>query len=187
MTSCLSALVAADDPGDDLAVPNRLKARVQRQLERAEVLLVGQVVRDGGMAIWRSQAEERFRVARRTCTRGRIARTEAVALVVALLDLPVRDQCWLLVEEDPDPEWVTLWTHLVRHALPPFRAEPLFLLAWTGWRLGDVPLAARAVEAARVEEPEHRAATMLAGILAGGLASAELPSLANRVRPGRRA
>lgn len=187
MTSRLSVLVPADGPGHGLAVPNRRKARVQRQLERAEVLLVGQVVRDGGMTTWRGQAEERFRVARRTCTRGRIARTEAVALVVALLDLPVRDQCWLSVEEDPDPEWVMLWMHLVQHALPPFRAEPLFLLAWTAWRLGDVPLAVRAVEAARVEEPEHRAAAMLAGILAGGVASAELPSLADRTGPGRSA
>lgn len=185
MTSCPPLLVPADGPGDDLAVPNRRKARVQRQLERAEVLLVGQVVREGGMTTWRGQAEERFRVARRTSARGRIARTEAVALVVALLDLPVRDQCWLLVEEDPDPEWVTLWTHLVQHALPPFRAEPLFLLAWSAWRLGDVSLAVRAVEAARVEEPEHGAAAMLSGILAGGMESAELPSLADRAGPGR--
>lgn len=185
MTSCLPPLAPPGGPGDDLAVPNRRKARVQRQLERAEVLLVGQVVRDGGMTTWRGQAEERFRVARHTCARGRIAHTEAVALVVALLDLPVRDQCWLLVEEHPDPEWITLWTHLVRHALPPFRAEPLFLLAWTAWRLGDVSLAVRAVEAARTEEPEHRAAAMLDGILASGVAPAELPSLASRAGPGR--
>lgn len=170
----------------DLAVPNGRKARVQRQLERAEVLLVGQVVRDGGMSVWRRQAEERVRAARLSCARGRLAGTESVALVVALLDRSVRDQCWLLVEEDPDPEWVALYADLARHALPPFRAEPLFLLAWAAWRLGDVPLATRAVEAARAEEPEHNAAAMLAGILAIGLPPAELPSLADisDSRPG---
>jgi hypothetical protein len=153
-------------PATELAVPNRRKRRVRKLVERAEVLFVRQVVQDGGIASWRRQVQARVRAARDACVEGRVASTETAALVVALVDVPVRDACAWLVADEPDRSWVTLWLHLVRHAPPPFRAEPLFLLGWTAWRLGDLPLAAAAVAEARREEPGHRASVLLAQLLA---------------------
>lgn len=151
----------------DLAVPSGRKKRVERLVERAEVLFVRRVAQDGGMAAWRREAERRVRVARDACVQGRLARTETAALVVALVDVPLRDACAWLVADDPDPAWAALWLHLVRHAPPPFRSEPLFLLGWTAWRLGDLPVATVAVAEAHREDPGHRAAELLTRLLAG--------------------
>lgn len=151
----------------ELAVPSGRKKRVERLVERAEVLFVRRVTQDGGMDSWRHEAERRIRTARDACAQGRLARTETAALVVALVDVPLRDACAWLVADDPDPAWAALWLHLVRHAPPPFRSEPLFLLGWTAWRLGDLPVATVAVTEAHREDPGHRAAALLARLLAG--------------------
>lgn len=145
------------------------------------MLFVTEVVRDGGIDPWRRRAGSRITAARDAYADGRLARTETAALVVALLDLPVRDTCARLVAADPDPPWLALWLHLVRHALPPYRTEPLFLLAWTAWHLGDRFLAGTAVAEARRQEPAHRAAALLAQVLAVGLdADALAPSMRRR-------
>jgi hypothetical protein len=159
----------------DLGIPAGTKDRISRLTERAEVLFVRQVVRDGGIAGWRRDVEQRVLRARRACAAGRVARTETAALVVALVDEPLRDLCCHLVDRDPDPTWAALWLHLVRHAPTPYRAEPLFLLGWTAWRLGDVPLARTAVGAARAEEPDHQAAVLLSRLLGGGFPAGEIP------------
>lgn len=150
----------------DLAMPNERRKRMQRLTERAEVLFVGEVVRDGGIIPWRRRTEHRITAARDSYALGRLAWTETAALVVALIDVPLRDVCARLVEDDPDPAWLDLWLHLARHAVPPFRTEPLFLLGWTAWHLGDMPLAAAAVVEARRQEPAHRPSALLARLLA---------------------
>ena len=90
----------------------------------------------------------------------------------------MRDRCWMLVESCPDPAWTEFWLHLVRRALPPYRAEPLFLLAWSAWRQRDRRLAVQAVDAALGADPRHTAATMLRTALRAGLDPSRLPSLA---------
>jgi hypothetical protein len=152
----------------DLTVPNGRKTRVRLLTERAEILFVREVVRDGGIAPWRHRAANRLKAARDAHVEGKLARTETAALVVALVDRSVRDVAARLADEDPDPAWADLWLHLARHALPPFRAEPLFLLGWTAWRLGDRPLAAHAVAEARRQDPAHRPAALLAALLVAG-------------------
>ena len=151
---------------------------MRRDLERAELLLVARVVQDGGIGPWRKHAEDCVQAARQRASGMRLSRTETAALVVALADERVRDGCWLQVEADPvDPTWIRLWSHLVRHALPPFRAEPLFLLAWSAWRLGDCTLARTAADAALREEPRHGAAAKLDVLLTAAVTPDRLRSL----------
>jgi PAS domain-containing protein len=103
---------------------------------------------------------------------------------VALLDRPVRDRCWVQVDADPDHGWLVLWRHLARRALPPYRTEPLFLLAWTAWRRGDPATARVALGCARGEDPAHRASLLLGWLLSTGTDPRLLPSLAAD-RPAR--
>jgi hypothetical protein len=179
-----SPAVAAQD-GTDLSVPTGGRPRIQRALEMAEVLFVGRVVQDGGIERWRLVTEARFLSARQTfAQRRRLSRSESAALVVALVDPLMRDRCWMLVESCPDRAWTEFWSHLVRRALSPYRAEPLFLLAWSAWRQRDPRLAAQAVDAALNADPRHTAATMLRTAMRTGLDPSRLPSLAGPATRG---
>jgi alkylhydroperoxidase/carboxymuconolactone decarboxylase family protein YurZ len=151
----------------------------------AEVLFVARVVEDGGIERWRLATEARFLSARQTfAQRRRLSRSESAALVVALVDPSMRDRCWMLVESCPDPAWTEFWLHLVRRALPPYRAEPLFLVAWSAWRQRDRRLAAQAVDAALTADPRHTAATMLRTALRAGVDPSRLRSLADHATRG---
>lgn len=175
-----AAPAAARAPGSlAVAIPGRRRA--QRALDRAERELVIRVVTDGGIDSWRSRSQRHLEAARRAfARRGTLSLGVAAPLVVALADRPTRDRCWREVESDRDPGWPAFWLHLSRRALPPYRAEPLFLLAWTAWRLGDVPLARAAADATAAEDPGHRGAAMLRAMLRFHLESGRLPSLTDR-------
>jgi hypothetical protein len=101
-------------------------------------------------------------------------------LVVALADRVMRDRCWARMESDRDPMWTALWLYLARRALPPYRAEPLFLLAWSAWRSADFDVARRVVDSALAEEPGHVAASMLTTLLQNGVDPTALPTLSDR-------
>ena len=152
--------------------------RLRLVLERAERDFVAQVAADGGIGPWRRRVEGRFRSARTALALSGVSRAESAALVVALVDGAVRDRCWLQVDADPDRGWLVLWRHLARHALPPYRTEPLFLLAWTAWRCGDPATAGVALGCARVQDPAHAASLMLGRLLSAGTDPRSLPSLA---------
>lgn len=154
--------------------------RLRRALERAERDFVAEVVADGGIGPWRRRVEGRFRSARDALGRSGVSRAESAALVVALVDRAVRDRCWQQVDADPDRRWPALWRHLARRALPPYRTEPLFLLAWTAWRFGDTATARVALGCARAQDPGHRASAMLGRLLSAGADPRLLPSLADR-------
>lgn len=168
---------AAPHRSTPCGTPVTSAAWVPVALERAELQFVARVVRDGGIGPWRQLAAARFRTAREAVTRSRLSRSETASLIVALADHEVRDGCWVRFEQDRHPGWVSLWRHLAAHALPPYRAEPLFLLAWSAWRSGDPILARTAVDAVRAEDPGHRAAAMLDRMLAAGLDAEDLRSL----------
>jgi len=57
---------------------------------------------------------------------------------------------------------------------------PLFLLAWSAWRLGDVRLARAAADDVLAQDSGHRAATLLAALLLLEVEPGTLPSLAGR-------
>ena len=135
----------------------------------------------GGIGPWRAAAELRLPAALETfARRGRLPRRVAADLIVALVDRPTRDRCWRVVEWRTDPDWRTFWLHVSRRALPPYRTEPLFLLAWSAWRLGDVRLARAAADDVLAQDPGHRAATLLAALLWLEVEPGRLPSLADR-------
>jgi hypothetical protein len=152
--------------------------RIRRALERAERDFVAEVVTDGGIGPWRRRVEARFSSAREVFAAAGLSGAEAAELVVALVDRPVRDRVWQQVDADPDHRWLALWCHLSGRALPPYRTEPLFLLAWTAWRLGDEPTARAALGGVRVQDPGHRAGALLGRMLVLGTDPRRLPSLA---------
>jgi hypothetical protein len=171
----------AEDRHPGFDVPVGARPRVRRALERAEMLFTARVAEDGGIGRWRRLTEIRFLAARETYVRQkRLSRSDTAALVVALVDLPTRDRCWVQVESGCDPAWTGFWHYLTRRALPPYRAEPLFLLAWTAFRLRDAELAQIAVGAALAEDPGHTAGAMLARLVRNGTDPARLPSLSDR-------
>jgi Domain of unknown function (DUF4192) len=148
-------------------------ARLHADLARAEQRFVADVVRSGGIGPWRARVFDAFAAARETVAHRRLSRAATAGLVVALADLPTRDRCWQRVEHDGPDDWLPLWRHLVRHALPPFRAEALFLLGWSCWRAGSDEPARAATDVLLAEDPAHRAGGMLALLL-----RAEVPSAA---------
>jgi hypothetical protein len=177
---------AGKDSAADLAVPTRGRPRTRQALEQAEVLFTTRVAQDGGIAPWRRLTEARFLTARQAFgQRGRLSRSDAAALVVALVDESMRDRCWLQVELNHDLAWIDFWLYLAHRALPPYRAEPLFLLAWSAWRLREPELARSAVDAALVEEPGHRGAAMLRALLRKGVDPGLLPLLSDQCVAGR--
>jgi len=161
--------------------------RLRRELDRAEQRVVAAVASDGGIGPWRRQVDRRFLVARDALAASRLSRAQTAALVVSLVDPAVRDRCWERVEAGPDQEWLALWRHLARRALPPYRAEPLFLLGWTAWRRGDGITAGVAVEGVLAEDPCHRAGGMLLELLRAGTDPRSLPCLLDGEAAGGRA
>ena len=156
-------------------------SRTRKALDEAELQFVARVVADGGIGPWRAAADQRLRTAFATFARqGRLSRRVTASLVVALADQPTRDRCWQLVESRIDVDRRAFWQHLCRRALPPYQAEPLFLLAWSAWRSGDVRLARAAADDVSRQDPGHRAAAMLLALLWLGVESGHLPSLTIR-------
>lgn len=166
-----------------LAVPSAAP-RLRASLHRADQRFVAEVVRDGGIGPWREELDGRFLAARTALRQCRLSSAETASLVVALTDLPTRDRCWARVETDGPGDWLPLWRHLLRHALPPYRAEVLFLFAWTAWRQGSGVSASTAVGVLLAEEPAHRAGGMLATLLHAGVGSSAVLPLV--VRGGSR-
>jgi hypothetical protein len=174
--------VATSAPTTELvpAVSAGRRQRARRALELAELHLVARVIADGGIGPWRSQTERRVGTARATFSqRGRLSRGVTAGLMT-------RDRCWRAVDADLDPGWPEFWLHLSRQALPPYRSEPLFLLGWSAWRLGDVRLARAAVGAALADDPGHRGAQMLLAMLGLRLDPDSVPSLAGACLAGAR-
>ena len=136
------------------------------------------VVAGGGIGAWRRGMEGRVDAARDRIATSRVSRAETAALVVALVDRAVRDSCWARVEDDEaDERWLVLWRHLARHAVAPYRVDPLFLFGWTAWRRGEDIAAKVAVDSALDEEPAHRASGMLAELIRAGVDPRLVPPL----------
>lgn len=163
------------------------RSRTRTALDEVELRFVGRVAAAGGIDQWRAEADEHLRAAIAAFARHRrLSRRVAAGLAVALADQTVRDRSWRMIESDDDTDWPAFWLHLSRRALPPYRSEPLFLLAWSAWRVGDVRLARNAADQAQRQDQGHRAAAMLLALLFLGVEPDRLPSLASRsvTRPG---
>jgi hypothetical protein len=94
----------------------------------------------------------------------------------ALVDIEVRDACWLAIEAKRiDDE--SLWQQLSRELPDEFRAAPLFLLGWQLWRNGNGALAGIAADEALSCDPGYRAADLLIAALTQGLDPHRTPRL----------
>lgn len=161
----------------DLSPPSGATPRIRRRLERAETRFVVQVADQGGIGPWRRDVDRHFEAAGDRVTTSRVSQAATAGLVVALVDRAVRDRCWERVEGGDDERWLALWRHLARHAVAPYRVEPLFLFGWTAWRRGEGISARVAVDCALQEDPAHQATGMLADILRAGVDPRTLPPL----------
>jgi hypothetical protein len=175
------------------------RVSMERALAKAEEAFVETVATAGGTEAWRAAMRGRIhRIADRVL--GADARAvstlltdeESAEILVALCDVPIRDACWLRAERGRSGDHLTLWNHLLRRALPPYDAAPLFLLGWVAWRRGDGALARIAAERALLSDVDYRAARLLLDILNSGVDPRGLPSLTGgrgrkrRAKGGRR-
>jgi Domain of unknown function (DUF4192) len=155
--------------------------RTRKALEVAERRFVAQVVAERGIGQWRAAAEQRLETALDAFTRrSGLSRRVAADLIVALVDRPTRDRWVQVVESRTDVDWREFWRYLSRRSLRPYRTEPLFLLAWSAWRVRDVRLASAAAEDVLALDPGHRAAALLLASLWLDVEPARQPSLAGR-------
>ncbi len=172
-----------EPPGD------AVEASLHRAVERAELGFVDAVSAAGGIAGWRAVMRRRLRTLVTGQADGEagapcdLDADEAARLLVALVDVPLRDVCWLALERmNPMPAPV-LWTWLARHAPAPYDAPPLFLLAWSAWRRGDGALARVAVVRALDSDPGCHAATMLLQLLDSAVDPRRVPRLRQPAEP----
>jgi hypothetical protein len=113
-------------------------------------------------------------------------------LMVALANLPVRDDAWARMEPAHREGHLALWGDIVRHATAPWLPAPASLLAFTAWQAGDGTLANMALERALSADPGYSMALLLADILAAGVppSAARLPmtpqEVADSYEQGRR-
>jgi hypothetical protein len=109
---------------------------------------------------------------------GRITDPDSLAwLIVAVADLPVRDDAWARMVPEYGQAHLALWSDLVRHASDPWLPAPASLLAFTAWQAGDGTLAAMALERALAADPRYSMARLLRDILDAGVppSQARLP------------
>jgi hypothetical protein len=165
-------------------VAGSARASMERALAKAEEAFVETVVAAGGTEAWRTAMGGRIQhIADRMLGAdggpgsALLTDEESAEILVALSDAPIRDACWRRVERGRSGDHLALWSQLVRRALPPYDAAPLFLLAWVAWRRGDGALARIAAERALLSDADYRAAQLLLDVLNSGIDPRRLPSL----------
>jgi hypothetical protein len=184
-----AALARTLDP-----VAGGARASMERALTKAEAEFVETVAAAGGTEAWRTvmrgciqRVGERLLAPDGGPGSAVLTDEESAEILVALSDVQVRDACWLRVERGRSDCNLALWSQLVRRALPPYDAAPLFLLGWLAWRRGDGALARIAAERALLSDPGYRAAGLLLDVLNSSIDPRGLPSLtAGRRRTRRR-
>lgn len=90
-------------------------------------------------------------------------------LGVVLKLLQVRDEAWLLIDEDSARAHVDLWTHLTRRAEEYYVPAAASLLAFAAWQSGNGALASIAVDRALEADPDYSMAHLIGDVLDRGL------------------
>lgn len=161
-------------------------------VRQAESRLAERVAADDGMAEWRAAIPSRFTRARHLAAEWRgssdeapgwLPEDDAADLLVALADVGIRDHCWRELDRLGPVTTLPLCRQLVRRAVPPYEAAPLFLLGWAAWRSGDGVLARIAAQRALAADPGYDAARLLVVALDHGVDPLGLPSLSSPRRP----
>jgi hypothetical protein len=114
----------------------------------------------------------RDRVRRFLTTGEPLDAAEAGRMVVATVNIEVRDVAWSEMTRDNAREHLDLWRDLVRRAPLELRAAPAALLGFAAWLAGDGALAWCAVERCQEAEPDYS----MAGLLTQALTAAVPPT-----------
>jgi len=113
---------------------------------------------------------------------GRLGDDEAARLGLDLAVIRVRDEAWILIDDDTIGAHLELWRDLTRRLEPRFTAPAASLLGAAAWRNGECALAGIAVERALSADPGYTMARLLLeglrslvspGILRSGMPTAE--------------
>ncbi len=122
----------------------------------------------------------RERVRRFVQTGEPLDHQEAGRMVVALVNIDVRDVAWSEMNRSSSRTHVELWLDLVRRTPLDLVAAPAALLSFAAWLAGDGALAWCAVERCQEAEPDYS----MAGLVSQALASAIHPSVWQPIPPG---
>lgn len=121
----------------------------------------------------------RERVRRFVQTREPLDHLEVGRMVVALVDVDVRDVVWAEMTRSDAGTHVELWRDVVRRTPLDLVAAPAALLAFAAWLAGDGALAWCAVERCQESEPDYS----MAGLVSQALAGAVNPSAWQPIPP----
>lgn len=120
------------------------------------------------------------RIARYLATGEPLDAAEAGRLLVALVDLEIRDVAWAAMTRRNARVHVELWRDLVRRTPLDQAAAPAALLAFAAWLAGDGALAWCALDRCQQAEPGYG----LAGLLTQALVSAVDPATWRNIPAG---
>lgn len=126
----------------------------------------------------RSDVQNALAAADRISAGEQLSDAEFAQLGCSLRDVQVRDTLYALAVAENADAAESLWSLLARLLPPPWRVEPLVLLAFSAYVRGDGPLAGVSLEAALRCDPRHRMAGMLDRALQSGLRPKDIRQLA---------
>jgi hypothetical protein len=159
-----------------LAAPTLLAARVAEQRLDAALESWLTEVDDKGLPAARDDAV--------AALRGALTATgelDVAALVVPLLDIPVRDEVLLWALEDTDA-LLSLMLRLARECVAPYDVPVCTLVALVAWVRGDGALANVALDRALAGDPSYNLALLFRAGLDGQLPPSEVKRWLRRTR-----
>jgi hypothetical protein len=114
--------------------------------------------------------------ASRPAASGGLTGRQVARFGVALTDLTIRDELWLVIDER-SIDATALLRELLTQLPAPYDAAPLFLYGWHQWRDGNGSLACIAAERALASDRGYTAASLLLCAAQNGLNPTTTPSL----------
>ncbi|WP_345432796.1 DUF4192 domain-containing protein [Actinoallomurus vinaceus] len=144
----------------------------------APVGSAGASVARGGMS--RRVAEEGVRLVRLLIERARAGGApptddEVAWLGLLLVNLRVRDEAWVRIDDGEIGAHIGLWRDVVRRVAEPYVAGPASLLAFAAWRAGEGALANLALDRALAADPHYSMARLLHELFVSGLPPWSVP------------
>jgi Domain of unknown function (DUF4192) len=184
-----SAVAAAATAGGLVALPDRDElarmiapaggAAMRRATDHAQRRLTSWGG-EGDRSVGRRVVEEGLRLVRLLIERARAGgdppTDEEVAwLGVLLVNLRVRDEAWVRIDEGETAAHIRLWREVVRRVAEPYLPGPACLLAFAAWRAGEGALANLALDRALAADPHYSMARLLHELFVSGLPPWSVP------------
>ncbi|MCO6008907.1 DUF4192 domain-containing protein [Actinoallomurus purpureus] len=184
-----SAVAAAAIAGGLVALPDRDELarmiapvggeRMRQAALQAERRLVSWAEGSSG-EMGRRVADEGVRLVRVLIERARAGgdppTDEEVAwLGVLLVNLRVRDEAWVRIDDGEIGAHIGLWRDVVRRVPESYLAGPACLLAFAAWRAGEGALANLALDRALAADPHYSMARLLHELFVSGLPPWSVP------------